>query len=55
MFKFGKILMGLMMASSAWAQMPHEVLVVVNRRSQASMLAANVFVAARQIPKNNLV
>ncbi|MDF7808082.1 hypothetical protein P4E94_11580 [Pontiellaceae bacterium B12219] len=39
----------------AAAQMPQEVLVLVNRKSQDSMKVANVFVAARQIPKYNVV
>jgi uncharacterized protein (TIGR03790 family) len=41
--------------SSSQAQMPHEVLLLVNQNSQASLLAANTFAAARQIPKQNLV
>jgi uncharacterized protein (TIGR03790 family) len=43
------------MAVSVQAQMPHEVLLLVNKNSQSSLLAANVFVAARQIPKMNMV
>ena len=35
--------------------MPHEVLVLVNKNSQPSLLVANTFVAARQIPKPNVV
>lgn len=42
-------------ALSAQAQMPHEVLLLVNKNSQPSMLAANTFAAARQIPKMNMV
>ncbi|MEN7972403.1 MAG: TIGR03790 family protein [Verrucomicrobiota bacterium] len=35
--------------------MAHEVLLLVNKNSQPSMLAANTFAAARQIPKMNMV
>jgi len=42
-------------ALSVQAQMPHEVLLLVNKNSQPSMLAANTFAAARQIPKMNMV
>lgn len=45
----------LMTALSAHAQMPHEVLLLVNKNSQPSMRAANTFAAARQIPKRNMV
>ncbi len=41
--------------ASAWAQMPHEVLLLVNKQSQASLLVGNTFVANRQIPKTNVV
>ena len=50
-----KFLIVLLLAGSASAQMPHEVLVLVNKQSQASKLAANTFVALRHIPKRNLV
>jgi uncharacterized protein (TIGR03790 family) len=43
------------MAATVQAQMPHEVLLLVNRNSQPSLLAANSFAAARQIPRRNLV
>ena len=42
-------------AVSVQAQMPHEVLLLVNKNSQPSMLVANTFAAARQIPKMNMV
>jgi uncharacterized protein (TIGR03790 family) len=41
--------------SIAQAQLPHEVLLLVNKNSQPSLQAANVFAAARQIPKQNMV
>jgi hypothetical protein len=47
----GSLLTGM----NATAQMPQEVLVLVNRQSQASMKVANTFVALRQIPKYNVV
>ena len=55
MSKWVKILVGLFVAGSAFAQMPHEVLVLANKQSQPSLLVANTFVAARQIPKRNIV
>lgn len=41
--------------SVAWAQMPHEVLLLVNRESQASKRVANTYVAVRGIPRQNVV
>jgi hypothetical protein len=55
MSKLWKISMGIMVAANAWAQMPHEVLLLVNKQSQPSLLVANTFAAARQIPKRNVV
>ena len=43
------------MSLNAWAQMPHEVLLLVNRQSPASMKVANTYAAARRIPACNLV
>ncbi|HEY5653754.1 MAG TPA: hypothetical protein VIR63_05230 [Pontiella sp.] len=43
------------MAVNVWAQMPHEVLLLVNKQSQASLQVANAYAASRQIPKCNLV
>lgn len=42
-------------AAGAWAQMPHEVLLLVNKQSQPSMKVANTFSAVRQIPERNIV
>jgi hypothetical protein len=39
----------------ASAQMPQEVLLLVNRKSQDSLKVANVYIAARQIPRRNVV
>jgi len=43
------------MSLNAWAQMPHQVLLLVNKQSPASMKVANTYLAARQIPACNLV
>ncbi|MEN8255563.1 MAG: hypothetical protein ABFR33_08845 [Verrucomicrobiota bacterium] len=43
------------MVATAQAQMPHEVLLLVNRNSQPSLFAANTFAAMRGIPKQNIV
>ncbi len=53
--KIWKILVFVFVAASGRAQMAHEVLLLVNRNSQPSLLAANTFAAARQIPKKNMV
>ncbi|MCK4563238.1 MAG: hypothetical protein KAU94_01030, partial [Verrucomicrobia bacterium] len=53
-----RILKGLyfvFMAATVQAQMPHEVLLLVNKNSQPSLLAANTFAAVRQVPKKNVV
>ncbi len=55
MLKRYGVLVGVCISMSAWAQMPHEVLLLVNRQSQASMKVANAFVAARGIPPYNVV
>ena len=39
----------------AEAQMSHEVLLLVNRKSQSSLKVANTYVAARQLPRRNVV
>lgn len=41
--------------SGAWGQLPHEVLVLVNRESADSLRVANEFVARRGIPLRNVV
>ena len=53
--KITRTVAAFVIAMNAWAQMPHEVLVLVNRQSQASLRVANTFVAARQIPGQNVV
>jgi uncharacterized protein (TIGR03790 family) len=52
---FWKVIVVLFLAGNAFAQKPHEVLVLVNKQSQASKLVANTYVAMRQIPKQNMV
>jgi hypothetical protein len=55
MFKILSIAVCVLMSMCAWAQMPHEVLLLVNKQSQPSMRVANTFAAARQIPERNIV
>ena len=55
MFKIVSITVCVLISMSAWAQMPHEVLLLVNKQSQPSMKVANTFAAARQIPERNIV
>ncbi|HSR88413.1 MAG TPA: TIGR03790 family protein [Pontiella sp.] len=55
MSKVSILLACVLAATGAWAQMPHEVLLLVNRKSQPSMHVANTFAAARQIPERNMV
>ncbi|MCK5676620.1 MAG: hypothetical protein KAH99_06350, partial [Verrucomicrobia bacterium] len=50
-----KCLVCVFVAGAAQAQMAHEVLLLVNKNSQPSLLAANVFAVVRQIPKMNVV
>ena len=42
-------------AVTVQAQMPHETLLLVNKNSQPSLLAANTFAALRMVPKRNMV
>ncbi len=55
MFKILKSLICVLMVSTVQAQMAHEVLLLVNKNSQASLLVGNTFLDARNIPKQNLV
>lgn len=55
MLKRFQILLLLFIAATAWGQLPHETLLVVNSRSQDSLHAANVYTAARNIPRQNVV
>jgi hypothetical protein len=55
MFRVLIVLVGVLVSMSAWAQMPHEVLLLVNAKSQPSMRVANTFAATRQIPGRNMV
>jgi len=55
MSRIRMFLIGLFVASIAQAQIAHEVLLLVNKNSQPSLLAANTFAAVRQIPKMNIV
>lgn len=55
MSKLLGILAGVLISINTWAQMPHEVLLLVNKQSQPSMKVANTFAAARQIPDRNMV
>ena len=45
----------LLMSLIVQAQMPHEVLLLVNRASQPSLKVANAFIEARQIPRRNVI
>ncbi len=55
MYKVLSILAGILVSVNVWAQMPHEVLLLVNKQSQPSLLVANTYAAARQIPARNIV
>lgn len=55
MFRVYSIMLVVLFAVQAFAQMPHEVLLLVNRNSQSSLYAANVFSVLRQIPEQNVV
>ncbi len=55
MHRFLKVAAALFFAVGAWAQMPHEVLLLVNKQSQDSLKVANTFAGLRQIPRNNIV
>ncbi len=56
MVKRWNIMVGMVaVVTGAWAQMPHEVLLLVNKQSQPSMKVANTFSAVRQIPERNIV
>jgi hypothetical protein len=43
------------LAASVSAQMPNEVLLLVNKQSQASLKVANVYAQTRKIPLRNMV
>jgi len=47
--------LALLIASIVQAQMPHEVLLLVNKRSQDSLHVANFYAVARGIPARNIV
>jgi len=55
MFKVVAVMTGLMLASAVQGQMPHEVLLLVNRQSQPSLKVANTYVATRGIPQRNII
>jgi hypothetical protein len=55
MYKIMKLLCVLFLAAGAWAQLPHEVLLLVNQNSQDSVKVANVYASVRGIPKRNMV
>lgn len=55
MAKVFGFLAGIGIALNGWAQMPNEVLLLVNKQSQASLQVANTFAAVRQIPQCNIV
>lgn len=55
MSRYWKVLVGVLVSVNGWAQMPHEVLLLVNRKSQDSLKVANTYIAARQIPRYNVV
>ncbi|MDF7823662.1 TIGR03790 family protein [Pontiellaceae bacterium B12227] len=45
----------MLMSLLVQAQMPQEILLLVNRQSQASLKVANTYIAVRQIPRRNVV
>ncbi|WP_372809134.1 hypothetical protein [Pontiella sp.] len=45
----------LFLGGTALGQMPHEVLLLVNKRSQDSLKVANTYLALREIPRRNVV
>lgn len=53
--KIWKVVVFVCVAQWVQAQMPHEVLLLVNKNSQPSLKVANTFAAVRQIPKRNIV
>jgi hypothetical protein len=55
MFRLITVVSAVLVSMSAWAQMPHEVLLLVNKQSQPSLRVANTYAAARQIPQRNIV
>lgn len=55
MMKIMGMLVGALVSVNVWAQMPHEVLLLVNKQSQSSLLVANTYAAARKIPQRNIV
>lgn len=55
MATFGKVLFGLFIAVSVYGQMPHECVLLVNRKSQDSMKVANAYLSMRQIPRHNVI
>ncbi len=55
MSKILKVLFLGFIAATVQAQMPHETLLLVNKNSQPSLLAANTFAALRMVPKRNMV
>ncbi len=55
MSKLLNILIGVFIALNGWAQMPHEVLLLVNKQSQPSKRVGNTFAATRLIPERNMV
>jgi hypothetical protein len=55
MFRLITVVSAVLVAVSARTQMPHEVLLLVNRQSQPSLRVANTYAAVRQIPQRNIV
>lgn len=45
----------LLSATTAFAQMPHECVLLVNRKSQDSIKVANHYIAIRNIPRRNVI
>jgi len=45
----------LLFVSASWAQMPHECVLLVNRKSQDSMKVANTYLSMRKIPQRNVI
>ena len=55
MSKIRGMILFVFVAVAVQAQMPQEVLLLVNKNSQPSLKVANTFAALRQIPKRNVV
>ena len=55
MIKYARVVFGIMLTLNAWAQMPHQVLLLANKQSQPSLKVANTYAQERAIPPQNVV